>query len=443
MGEFSKVELLIIEKCTEAIGSFIYALTSTQRDKDRLLYSSCLNDDEKEDYTKSEIKKMQRKLSKCNPDIAEFIRCYLSPSEFDLSGDTYDQYRDRLIKNFLITEFEDVLEVLTSKFKDGSEIENVDILFWDEIIEEGQYGIDNKFMMHFVKFMALAERLSTFRSMLEMIEKEKSKPNLDNILNKMKAQSEALKPKKIEDEFKAILDGLRDNNVSDLKLYTIIKTQTGLDKTALNYMKEEILWYLFSMKTAQEAFYTKEQLDRAILDIKSKHTEGELINLGYLKTTKMFLDYEYADPEEPIYWNKEKLLFPDEFKTIERLIAIINDNIGEEKEQEKDSKDSKSTQNLSDITNQINIDYALKLMEDLSITLNYKFNLSERKKGAIRGVIEALKESSILPNQSLTLLCDLVAKEIELQLNSKLDASNTSEEYKKKALEYIKHKPLH
>ena len=97
MGEFSKVELLIIEKCTEAIGSFIYALTSTQRDKDRLLYSSCLNEDEKEDYTKSEIKKMQRKLSKCNPDIAEFIRCYLSPSEFDLSGDTYDQYRDRLI----------------------------------------------------------------------------------------------------------------------------------------------------------------------------------------------------------------------------------------------------------------------------------------------------------------------------------------------------------
>lgn len=183
MGEYSKIELLLLDKFTEAIDNFIQSAIYSQTDKDKLMYSSCVNDEEKEDFTKKEIKKMQRKLAKCNPDIAGFLRCYISPTEFDLSGDSYDQYRERLIRNFLSLEFIDVLEVLTMKFKKVENVENLDELEWEEMIEEGHFGIDNKFMMHFIKYMAIADRLTTFKSILETVEEEKQQQEKEKLTN--------------------------------------------------------------------------------------------------------------------------------------------------------------------------------------------------------------------------------------------------------------------
>ena len=87
--------------------------------------------------------------------------------------------------------------------------------------------------------------------------------------------------------------------------------------------------------------------------------------------------------------------------------------------------------------------YILKLLEDLSITVSGKSVLSTRKKGALRGVVEALREKMIIPNKGIAMLCNLIAVEINLELNSELDASTTSENYKKEALKYINNNPLH
>ena len=324
MGEFTKVELLILEKCTEAMDSFICSITSAQSDKDRMLYSSCLNDSEKDNFTKSEIKKMKKKLAKCSPDIAGFIGCYISPSELDLSGDNLDQYRHRLILNFLIQEFEDVLEVLLIKFKSTKDVEDIYELFWEEIIDDGHYGIDNKFMKHFIKYMALAERLSAFKSILESAAEEKKKPNIDVILDKMKAEVKERESKKINDELSATLDNLRGQHISSLQLYNIIKDKTNLENDALEYLKEDIGWYLWRMKMAQECFYSEKEIERAYKKIEEKYTKEKQLELGYLKKTKTFFDVEYEDPEEPIHIDKEKLLFPNEFTSIEELITIID-----------------------------------------------------------------------------------------------------------------------
>mgnify|MGYP003639790562 CR=1 FL=1 len=87
--------------------------------------------------------------------------------------------------------------------------------------------------------------------------------------------------------------------------------------------------------------------------------------------------------------------------------------------------------------------YILKLLEDLSITVDGQSILTSRKKGALRGVVEALRESRIIPNIGLATLCTIVASEIHLELKSELDASTTSEHYKKDTLVYIKNNPLH
>lgn len=81
--------------------------------------------------------------------------------------------------------------------------------------------------------------------------------------------------------------------------------------------------------------------------------------------------------------------------------------------------------------------YILKVLEDLSITHDGIYNLTERKKSALRGVVEALRDCNVLPDIGLDILCTIIAVQINLELKSKLDHSTTSEKFKKDAMQYI------
>ena len=91
-------------------------------------------------------------------------------------------------------------------------------------------------------------------------------------------------------------------------------------------------------------------------------------------------------------------------------------------------------ENMISSDNQI---FICRMMEDLTITLHGKSIIGERRKGAVRGMVEALKENRILPDKSLELLCKIIGEKIGLQINSKLDFSNISEKYKKETSKYI------
>lgn len=85
--------------------------------------------------------------------------------------------------------------------------------------------------------------------------------------------------------------------------------------------------------------------------------------------------------------------------------------------------------------------YILQLLEDLGITHNGQSTISERKKSALRGIAEGLISQSISPPISLEKCYRLIAEKIGLQINSKLDFTNTSQEFKKKTEQYIKNNP--
>jgi hypothetical protein len=82
--------------------------------------------------------------------------------------------------------------------------------------------------------------------------------------------------------------------------------------------------------------------------------------------------------------------------------------------------------------------FILQMLADLSITNNGISILGERKKGAIRGIVESLKANNILPNLSMEQLCKLIAAKINLDLKSKLDESDISKEFKKRGETYIR-----
>lgn len=82
--------------------------------------------------------------------------------------------------------------------------------------------------------------------------------------------------------------------------------------------------------------------------------------------------------------------------------------------------------------------FVMQLLEDLSITIDGKAQLGAKKVGAIRGVVEALRESHIAPQLNLNSLYCMVADKIGTQIKSgKIDASRTSEEFLKQAKQYI------
>tara|TARA_R110002033_G_scaffold57817_3_gene107008 strand:+ start:74 stop:2647 length:2574 start_codon:yes stop_codon:yes gene_type:complete len=276
----------------------------------------------------------------------------------------------------------------------------------------------------------------------KLLEEPKNEDRLNNIIDKMKADVDARNERKIKDSLSEILDNLRGQLISSLQLYKIVKDNTSLEKDALEYLKDDVGWYLFSMKMAQDCFYTEEQVERAFSKIKDKgYSEEKLFELGYLKNKKMFFDVEYEDPEEPIYIDKEKLLYPTEFTSIKGLLEIINKELAKIKL--KTTKSSKQADSLDDIIDNNKQEYILKLLEDLSITKNGKSILSSRKKGALRGVVEALREDNILPHIGIDKLCQLIASNIGLQLKSKLDFSDTSQKFQKDAKQYINDNPLH
>jgi hypothetical protein len=151
------------------------------------------------------------------------------------------------------------------------------------------------------------------------------------------------------------------------------------------------------------------------------------------------VDYEY-NPEDYKYSNLFKQFLEVESDFIKETLVINNFTIPQTIQPKLIAA---KKEELEDIVDKIKYNYILKMLEDLSIINNGKSILSERRKGAIRGIVESLKENNILPNINLDKLCKLIAAKIQLELNSKLDFSTTSNEYYKKANEYIKLNPLH
>jgi hypothetical protein len=193
--------------------------------------------------------------------------------------------------------------------------------------------------------------------------------------------------------------------------------------------------FSLALKYLQEILDDAEPSNKIVyLQSRIKEIKQREINLRQYED-----DFEYS-PEDYKYSNLFKQFLEVESDFIKETLVINNFTIPQTI-QPKLIETKK--EELEDIIDKIKYNYIIKMLEDLSIINNGKSILSERRKGAIRGIVESLKENNILPNINLDKLCKLIAAKIKLELNSKLDFSTTSNEYYKKANEYIKSNPLH
>lgn len=288
MPEFSKIKLEILKCLTYELDTIIDFRYRDYDEKDRLRYVSCINDIEKNEVTKKQISKMQKKITKCDEEIAGYVTELIKGYKYDnaIGGGGYEAIRKAICENFLL-DFPDELEEIAKKYKSVKSVINEDSDFWIELLTDEPYVYNTDIINNFIKYMVIAERLTTYMSLLEVSSKE-------NI------------------EFKGEVENIQKK---------------------INNTKE------FALNSKQKS-------------------------------------------------------------------------------------------------------YIFDMLESLGITTNNIAALSERKKGAIRGVVITLRDNNILPQISLETLIKNIATIIGLEINSKLDSTKISDDFEKKARKYIKDNPF-
>jgi hypothetical protein len=132
---------------------------------------------------------------------------------------------------------------------------------------------------------------------------------------------------------------------------------------------------------------------------------------------------------------------PNEIVTSDIKIEDIKQNIKTEYSLRSPLKNNteyeKKPLALQDIIDETKLAYIKEMLEQLSITQDGNYNMSPKKKSAIRGVAQALLDNNILPAYSINKLCIYFASLINLKLASKLQKTTTYKDYLKKANKYI------
>jgi hypothetical protein len=195
MSELSKKEKEVLDFLLEFVDFEIFCIEQRERDSGRLDYSLCSDDNEKQTITNKKVQKFKKRISKCNPIIAGYLNALTTP---DPSNTEFEELRQIITKNFLLTEYYELFEELTN-----SDLKDLERYKFESIIE--CLGYDFKPLKDFIQGVCDVNSFFIYKSFLDI-------PN-DNELNYDKIV------KKINDAFfklEAFMAGtIKDYNYFD------------------------------------------------------------------------------------------------------------------------------------------------------------------------------------------------------------------------------------
>ncbi len=411
MTEFTFYEKKVLDIIIEHINFEIFCIEQKVRDKCRLDYSLCSDLFEKQEITKKKIQKFKKRLLKCNPTISGFISVLTNNQ-----SKTYDYYefKEIILRNFILEFYQELVEQL-------AEVEIQDEFNFKLKEEMKIKGFSYGFMKEFIKSVADAHHFLIYKSLLEI--PENSKLDYNTVVEK------------INNAFFR-LESFANGALNEYKHFdfdTAFSELFYVTKKSINYTYE-------NCKLISQYWQLTEQ-------IRIDYDKSNFKNLSALEHKAFRHD---CDVITSINWHRIEQF--NEFTTQDEIDKqnkkkSISDIINLNKTFQLDHKQKHKKQiiqkDLKSIVDIEKFNYILKLLEDLSITVKGKSTLTPRKKGALRGIVEALRDKMIVPNIGIASLCNVMAKQIDLELKSELDTSTTSENYKKQTLEYIKNNPLH
>lgn len=197
-----------------------------------------------------------------------------------------------------------------------------------------------------------------------------------------------------------------------------------MEMMQFNY-RDSLEYYLDSVINKLEKILKNAEQSKGVLYLHSRLKQMRLRNLDYRK-------YRFTEQRHKI-----RSKYSDKFK---EYLEIEADFIMQTKDISPVHIVPKPTVKTETFESVFPMDkgtLVLNLLEDLGLTVNGKSKISQRRKSAIRGVTQALLETNIAPPLSLEIINKAIATKIGLELPSKLNFTDLSEEYRRKALRAI------
>ena len=173
MGELSKKEKEVLDFLLEFVNMGIFSIEQQERDLGRLDYSLCSDDDEKQIITQKKVDKFKKRISKCNPIIAGYLNALTTSDPLKLD---YDEKLELISRNFLLTEYYELFEVLVS-----DDISKFERYRFDSIIES--LGFKYKPLKDFIQGVCNVNSFYTYKSFLEI--PKDNNLNYDKVVKKL------------------------------------------------------------------------------------------------------------------------------------------------------------------------------------------------------------------------------------------------------------------
>jgi hypothetical protein len=173
MVELSKKEKEVLDFFLEYVNIEIYSIEQQERDLGRLDYSLCSDDNEKQIITEKKVEKFKKRISKCNPIIAGYLNALTTSDPLNLD---YDEKLELISRNFILTEYYELFEILVAE--DISELERFKFDVFMETL-----GFKSKPIKDFIKGVCDVNSFFTYKSFLEI--PQNNDLSYDKVVNKL------------------------------------------------------------------------------------------------------------------------------------------------------------------------------------------------------------------------------------------------------------------
>lgn len=173
MGELSKKEKEVLDFLLEFVNMEIFSIEQQERDLGRLDYSLCSDDTEKQIITTKKVQKFKKRISKCNPIIAGYLNCLTTPDPLNTE---FEELREIITKNFLLTEYYELFEELVEK-----NLEDIERFKFDSVIESLGYNYEP--LKDFIQGVCDVNSYFIYKSFLDI--PKDSELNYDKVVKKL------------------------------------------------------------------------------------------------------------------------------------------------------------------------------------------------------------------------------------------------------------------
>jgi len=231
MGNLSKKEIVLLNDVVDELECEFEDLFEQQGEKDKLIFSNCLNNDEKLKYLKNELSKMQKRFELCPNNISG----YLNAINFQLPNRKED-FRKRfnnILQNFILTDY---VEAFDSLMLNKVEFDSYSKYFNNFYEFKDEWHLHNSL----IEYSVLLYRFECFKEIF------KENGSLHNIAEYSIENNEELETPTFENKF---------DNVSPVEIYKHFKaglvTKGYLTEQELN----EYLKAAFELKTKPKTLF--------------------------------------------------------------------------------------------------------------------------------------------------------------------------------------------